>query len=327
MLRFVSYNMKDASTKKNIKRRVNNLILIVAIIVFLVSAAVIGYYAYDIAKGKKGEKELQKLKEPEFKTAEVNYGGFDFPNGIQEKYKRAYYTNSDFAGWLTVPGTNIDQPVVKGTDNRKYLHSDYYKNHNARGSIFMDYRNRLENDVFDTNTIIYGHNNLDSTMLTELEKYYKLDFYRQHPIIYFNTLFKDYKWKVVYVFATNAKPEDDNGYVFDYIYPVLSGENYREYLEELKKRSIYTTGVDINETDKLLTLSTCTRRMDLRRKYTDARFVVVARLLRQGEDETEDTAKAVLNSSVKYPQIWYDKNKRENPFKNDVRWYPQGAVE
>lgn len=318
--------MENGSKKKKIKRTINNIILIIAIIVFLISAIVVGYYAYDIAKGKKNEKDLQKLKTPEFKTEEIDYGNFNFPNGIQNKYKRAYYANSDFAGWLTVPGTNIDQPVVKGKDNKKYLHSDYYKNHNARGSLFMDYRNTVENGRFDTNTIIYGHNNLDSTMLTELERYYDLDFYKQHPTIIFNTLFKDYKWKVVYVFATNAKPEDDNGYVFDYIYPVMSGENYRAYLDELKKRSIYNTGVDINENDKLLTLSTCTRRMDFRKKYTDARFVVVARLVRQNESETEDTAKANKNAGAKYPQVWYDKNKRENPFKNDIRWYPQGAT-
>lgn len=326
MPQFAIYNMGNDIIKKKIKRGINNIILIVAIIVFLVSAAIVGYYAYDIAKGKNNEKELQKLKLPEFKTEEVDYGDFTFPKGLQEKYKRAYYTNNDFVGWLTVHGTNIDQPVVKGKDNKKYLHSDYYKNYNARGSIFMDYRNTVKDDGFDTNTIIYGHNNLDSTMLTELERYYDLDFYRQHPTINFNTLYNDYDWKIVFVFATNAKPEDDNGYVFEYICPVISGENYKEYIEELKKRSIYNTGVDINEDDKLLTLSTCTRKMDFRKKYTDARFVVVARLVREGENKVEDTSKAYKNSNAKYPQVWYDKNKIENPFKNDERWYPQGET-
>ena len=77
-------------------------------------------------------------------------------------------------------------------------------------------------------------------------------------------------------------------------------------------------------TDKILTLSTCTRDMDITRKQEDARCVVMARLVRAGESETVDTSKATVNPEPKYPQLWYDKFGLENPYRNDEKWYPRG---
>ena len=212
--------------------------------------------------------------------------------------------------------------VCSGSDGRICL-EDFYKAYERRGSVFMDYRNSI--DTFNKNTIIYGHNYLDSTMFSDLENYKDIEFYKTAPVIECNTIYKNYKWKVFAVFLTTASPELDNGYVFNYIYPFMTDENFAEFIAEVQKRSLYHTDVEVLPTDKILTLQTCTRDLDLSpRKQEDARCIVMARLVREGESETVDVTKAVQNENPKYPQLYYDKYKLENPYRNDEQWYPRG---
>ena len=144
-----------------------------------------------------------------------------------------------------------------------------------------------------------SHNYLDSTMFSDVEKYKDIEFWKENPVIEFNTIYHDYKWKVIAVFLTHADEKDDNGYVFNYIYPFMSGENYAAYFDEIASRSLYSTGIDVNTDDKILTLSTCTRDMDIstRRGETNARCVLVARLIRDGESEEVDTSLATVNEN------------------------------
>ncbi len=245
------------------------------------------------------------------------------PADVQPKYRASYNENNDLVGWITVPNTAINHPVVQGDDNKFYLRRDFNKEYLRCGSVFMDYRNHI--DTLDRNTILYGHNYLDSTMFSDLEKYKDIAFYKTAPVIEFNTIYKDYKWKVFAVFLTTASPELDNGYVFNYIYPFMTEENFVDFIDEVKKRSLYRTGVDVLPTDKILTLSTCTRDLDLSSsKQEDARCVVMTRLVREGESETVQIENAAVNENPKYPQLYYDKHKLKNPYKNDAKWYPRG---
>ena len=166
-------------------------------------------------------------------------------------------------------------------------------------------------------------------MFSELDQYEKIDFYKKTPVFEFNTLTKCYKWKIYAAFITNADANEDNGYVFNYIYPYMDGENFNGFIEEVNKRRLYVTDVDITDDDKMLVLSTCVRTLDTVNKYgkttyrADARLVIVARAVRDGESAAVDISKAYVNENPKYPQLWYDNKNIENPFKNDKKWYPQ----
>ena len=105
----------------------------------------------------------------------------------------------------------------------------------------------------------------------------------------------------------------------------MTAESFAEFIVEVDKRSLYHTDVEVLPTDKILTLSTCTRDMDLSpRKQQDARCVVMARLVRDGEDASVDVSAVQINENPKYPQLWYDKHKTANPFRNEEKWYPRG---
>ncbi|MEG2080542.1 MAG: class B sortase [Oscillospiraceae bacterium] len=324
--------MNEETTKirvRKVKKKPSNLmkaITIVIAIIFVVASAFCIKYALDIKKNKDAIKKLSELTDitNEFEAINSDLPNIDFPENIQEKYKKAYSVNTDLVGWIKVPGTSINHPVVKKDNNDYYLKHSFYHKYDIRGTVFMDYRNTRE--TLDKNTILYGHNFLDSTMFAELEKYKSIDFYKENPVIEFNTIYKDYKWKVIAAFLTNASKEEDNNYIFNYIYPFMTDKSFLEYTGEISQRSLYKTGVDVQKTDKVLSLSTCTRDMDIGRKETNSRFVLVARLVREGEDESVDTSKATINENPRYPQIWYDKNKTKNPYKDAPKWYPKGVA-
>lgn len=227
-------------------------------------------------------------------------------------------------GWIKIDGTEIDYPVVQADDNDYYLNHNFDKEKESRGTIFMDYTS--DPNLGYMNTVIHGHNWLDDTVFSELPQYSDIDYYREHPVIEYNTRTEMHKWKIFAVFITTASADEDNGYVFNYVYPDMGGINFDGYMAEINKRTLYYTGVDVNENDKILTLSTCTREVDTRSYRADCRIVILARMVRDGESEQVNTSAAYENENPKYPQIWYDLKNIENPYKNDEFWYPYDTM-
>ena len=310
-----------SADKKAVRRSgsgLRRLVLIVAILVFIGSAAVIVKFFVDKQQHIRNNEDMaNKVEQLEDNTAV----GAD---GIFEKYRDLYNQNHDFVGWIKIPNTTINHPVVKAPDNDYYLRRNFTGSHDRRGTVFMDYRDHV--DVLCKNTILYGHNNLDSTMFSDLDNYKNIEFYKTAPVIEFNTIYHNYKWKIISVFYTNAEDKDDNDYALNYIYPFMTDESFEKYVYEITVRSLYFPDVDVVKTDKILTLSTCTRDMDIKGQgETNARFVIVARMVRDGESDEVNVNAVVKNPQPRYPQIWYDKYGQVNPYKDAERWFPEGV--
>ncbi len=303
--------------KKNKMGTGKKVILAVCIIVFLVSLSFLAKDLLDISGNKNEYESISELvEEPSDETSAP-----DFSEVIAK--------NSDFVGWLKVPNTSINHPVVQTDDNDYYLNRNFDKEVDRRGAIYMDYRNNPVD--LDANTIIYGHNCYDTTMFSQLTEYEDIEFYKKTPVFEYSTTERTYKFKIYAVFITNAKESEDNGYVFYYNTPDIDTNNFEGFIEEVNKRRLYVTDVDINENDKIMILSTCVRALDLydrlgRTTYrADARIAILARAVRDGESETVNTEKAYVNENPKYPQLWYDKHGLDNPYKNDKGWSPGEA--
>ena len=303
--------------KKNKMGTGKKVILAVCIIVFLVSLSFLAKDLLDISGNKNEYESISELVvEPSDETSAP-----DFSEVIAK--------NSDFVGWLKVPNTSINHPVVQTDDNDYYLNRNFDKEVDRRGAIYMDYRNNPVD--LDANTIIYGHNCYDTTMFSQLTEYEDIEFYKKTPVFEYSTTERTYKFKIYAVFITNAKESEDNGYVFYYNTPDIDTNNFEGFIEEVNKRRLYVTDVDINENDKIMILSTCVRALDLydrlgRTTYrADARIAILARAVRDGESETVNTEKAYVNENPKYPQLWYDKHGLDNPYKNDKGWSPGEA--
>ncbi len=243
-----------------------------------------------------------------------------FPQGIQQKFLDLYQQNSDLVGWLTVPDTCIDFPVYQTDNNEYYLKHDNYGSYTKYGAIFLD--EYCDYVGLSKNTTLYGHHFEDNELIfAQIEHYDELDFYKARPVIEFDTLFRDYKWKVFAAFRTNGTDEGDNGYLFYYPAADMTDASFTEFYNEIMQRSYLKTSVDVIPTDKILTLSTCTYFFD-RGSTQNARFVLMARLVREGESENVDTSGASVTDNVRYPQLYYDVFGGSNPWANGSKWYP-----
>ena len=312
-----------AKTKKKMGH-VRKIILALCIVVFLCSSALVIRYYMDV---KGSEQEMESLanliEEP--KTTDSDEDSTAAPD-----YSALLEINPGFVGWVSVPNTSVNYPVVKTVDNNFYLNHNFNKEYDSRGAVFMDYRNNPVD--LDANTIIYSHNYYDTTMFSELTQYENIDFYKKTPVFEFNTVERKYKWKIYAVFITNASADEDNGYIFNYIYPYMDDYNFDGFIAEVNKRRLYVTDVDINDDDKMLILSTCIRTLDLYNKYgkrtyrANTRIAILARAVRDGESEEVNVEKAYVNPNPKYPQLYYDKHGITNPYKDDEKWYPQEVL-
>ena len=222
-------------------------------LVFIISSIIIIILIYNITSYYYSYKKDLEFKE---KIAE-----YDF-----DKLKEI---NTDIVGFIEVDNTNISYPVVKSSDNSYYLNHSYKKEKNNIGSIFLDYRNDLDN--LSKNNIIYGHGRLDNTMFGSLNNLLdssNLDSKES----YYITLSTPNSIMTFKIFSVYTIPKE--GY---YIKTYFSSNKYfKEFLETIMKRSIYNFNTDVNTNDKILTLSTC-------KDNFGKRVVVHAKLLKKEE--------------------------------------------
>lgn len=320
--------------KHRIPQKQRSVITLMAVLCCLVCALIVVYVIIDTGNADILGAELptaedttsaQMLDTGDIIPAQkVNLPETAYPDGLQDKYKALYAQNNDYVGWLRVKGTGIDFPVVQAPDRAYdyYLRKLYDKSYSRYGQIFMDYRCAVS--PFSKNTIIYGHHFLsDGLFFADVEKYQDVNFYKTASLLEFDTIYADYKWKICACFVATTEAGDDNGYVFDYIYPFMSDQNFTSFMEQVKQRSFFwNPAVDIQPSDKILVLSTCTYMLTSGGSSNESRCVLVARLVRDGESAAVDVSQAYQNDNVRMPQLYYDIHGTANPYKDAALWYP-----
>lgn len=182
-------------------------------------------------------------------------------------YGSVYAENKDFVGWISVPGTDIDYPVMQTKDR-----PNYYLDHGF-DRVGSDYGvPYIQEDCtlgVSDNLVIYGHNMKDGSMFAGLMAYQKESFYRENPYIRFDNLEEFGTYEILAVFKTIA--EENRGFAYHEFVQAETPEEFDRYVQTCKKLAFYDTGVEALYGDRLITLSTC--------EYTDrnGRLVVVAR--------------------------------------------------
>lgn len=322
---------KGDPAKEVVRKLVMNLSAILVLVCF-------GYFIDNYIQHQEKLQQQAELKdnhieaetiddlEAQWAAIKEKYPDIDFPEGMNIKWAELYAKNQDLIGWLKVDNTNIDSAVMHKPSDRDnggaqdfYLKRNFYKKSDKYGTPYLEKNNT--GNTLDRNNTIYGHNMMDGLSFAQLEKYYTIEGFKQSPIIQYSTLYNDYYFKVYAVFITNGYPSGDNGYLFNYnMAQFPSDANFEKFIEALDERKLYDTGVDINKNDKLLTLSTCSYEIN---QTQMGRLAVVGRLVREGENITVDTSKAVENENIRYPQIWYDEHNMKNPFAGAYQWIPE----
>ena len=184
-----------------------------------------------------------------------------------EKYRAVQEQNSDFVGWLSIPGTNIDYPVMQTVDEPNYyLKRGLDKQYSDYGVPYVQENCDL---ALSDNCVLYGHHMNNGTMFADLCKYESEDFYQEHKTIRFDTLSGFGEYEIVAVFKTVAYSEQGFKY---YHFVNAEDENaFNKYISQCKEPALYDTGVTAEYGDRLITLSTC--------EYSrqNGRMVVVAK--------------------------------------------------
>lgn len=157
--------------------------------------------------------------------------------------------NSDVKGWIYIPDTNINYPILQGEDNDYYLHHTWEKESNANGSIFIDYR--CGSDFTGINTILYGHHMKTGSMFQNLMKYKQQTFAEEHPNIY---IVDEDGCNIYTIYAAYEARVDSSTYQIQF----TTDEEKQAFINDALSKSVLEFDAQPTMDDKTITLSTCT---------------------------------------------------------------------
>ena len=213
--------------------------------------------------------------------------------------------NPDAVAWLHIPDTDIDEGVVQAGDNEYYLRKNVYGDYAYEGCFFLDYECLpMENGLFSRNSIIYGHN-LGSPMgvkddpngakFAQLLKFANEEFAKKTPYIFITTEKNAYAFEIFAAFYCEAETVP-----VPYHYADYSDDEFTQLMHDVQDRSEYIYQAQPGNGDNILTLSTCTYKFGTYSQNPNQRFVVMARLMREG-DTYQESAQFKKNPNPKPP--------------------------
>lgn len=171
--------------------------------------------------------------------------------------------NPDVMGWILIPDTEVNYPIMAGTEDNYYLNHTWDRKSYGVGSIFLEHLCRP--DFTDFNTIVYGHNMNDGSMFGSLLQYRQEDYRQAHPYVYIRSDLGVYRYEI---FSSYFAKVDSNTYGVQF-----TSENQKiRFLDHILGESEFHSEIQPETTDRILTLSTCSGR-----GYSN-RWVVHARL-------------------------------------------------
>lgn len=276
---------------------IRKIVFIIAVIIFIGAGVML---ASTLIQSDRAVKDLEQIKEVVTTTAKTTIDSEGnvitvAPTEEEEQQHNidimSYYKgiSDKVVGFIELEGCDIYQPVVQDpedTTNTYYLTHTYYDEKNKGGAIFMDYRCTVSEDYVSPNLVLYGHNQEDGTMFGNLKNYKQnLEFYADNPTVTLRTEYETGTYLIYAFFVTNAlEKHDSNGEVFhyhDYIEALNDEATFDWYMGEVQSRNQIISPVKAEFGDKLLLLSTCSN------EFSDSRFVVFARKLRDGESVSD----------------------------------------
>lgn len=257
---------KIGEEKKRKKKKVStgDIISILILVVAMSVAAFAGYKLYSIMNEyKAGVDEYSQIADTVVKERDADaekvrklkdISGNEvkhWTSPLEINFKELEAINKDVAGWIYMEALpDISYPIVQGNDNDFYLHHTYKKESLFAGSIFVDCKNTK--DFSDQNTIVYGHNMKNGSMFGQLKKYKKQETVDKSLYFWIITPDDAYKYKIFSIYTANVDGDT---------YTLIKGPGKKtiEYGNSMKAKSNINMGeYNFKETDKIVTLSTCT---------------------------------------------------------------------
>lgn len=231
----------------------------IPLIVLTILGLYFGYRALKIVDEEHREKVMIEQAREMLLDTEKKRGDFTQPEEVVMdtkelpladcSLKELKEINSDIIGWIFYPGTEVDYPIMKGSDNNYYLYRDMNGVPNNHGTPFMDWHNQIGGDL--QNYVIYGHHFVWGTAgFTTLTYAMDQEFIDEHPAFYL--LMEDglYECQIFSVHHTNTQSGYDT-------YSFASQNEKEEYIKTVMDESFVMTDISVSPDDMIITLSTC----------------------------------------------------------------------
>lgn len=198
-------------------------------------------------------------------------------------WAKLHKINKDICGWLQIPGTNINYPVVQGATNDDYLKTTISGVSAVEGSIFLD--SDSSRNLDDRHSIIYGHNIQNGSMFHTIASYVDKGFFDQHRTIYYITPEKNYVLKAIATYLTDG--EDSNVRIFDF----SSDAAFTTWLDgRIKKSVVKSNDFDVKDVKHLFEFATCSY------SRNDGRTILMAMEDPQANNKSDPNQKPINSS-------------------------------
>ncbi|MBQ5765297.1 MAG: SpoIID/LytB domain-containing protein [Clostridia bacterium] len=259
------------------KHRKRGIFKIIIAIILVISVLISAFFGYEFVF-----QPMQKASIYEDMLELYGQTWDGLPSNMLYKFGRLYQTNKDVYGWLKIPETDINLPVVS-TQNKS---AAYYQTHLFDGSVNRYgtlYTTSALSENFTRNIVIYGKDVYEGQMLSNIKKYLDIEHYRKAPTFTFDTVYLEGRYKVFSVFkvADALSSHYTKTYFFD-------DAEFESYLKALNDISLIKTSIDVTANDEIVTLALQTEGKDV---------FVVARRVRDGESPLVDITEADVNEA------------------------------
>lgn len=297
------------NSKDNLKQIMIKLLFLISFAGIVISSVYIGNYFLTAEKEENVVEAGRDIwyGETEYYGEELAQNDENRQESPSELLKKQ---NSDFKGWISLKGANVDNPIYQTDNNNYYLNHNQNRQKSVYGALYFDSANVITEQKVDRNLIIYGHEMKNGSMFGSLKKLKNLSFYKENSLV--ELTLNDVKsyYRIYAVFVLNAKKEDDNNYIYNiYRQDFINKNDFENWVNEAHRRSIIDTNITVDGDDDILTLVTCSG------DFENARLVVMAKKLKNSQEISQQNYNAKTNPKPLYPQKWYDERgikKEEN---------------
>ena len=244
---------REENKKLNLKKIILAIALIAFSVLFIIN---IGIYL----KNRETKKEYEKLAERVTQNVGTDSeADAEAPYVSPIDFASLKMDNPDTIGWIRVPDTNIDYPIVQGTDNDFYLKHDFYGEKNVAGAIYLDFES--EKDFISRNNILYGHNMKNGSMFKDVVRYKDPEYFKSHQFFSIYTPSREIHLKAVACYYGAA---DDNVAVRKTRFK--SQENFDEWVKAILAPCSYKEDV-LYPARNMYSLVTCSYEVNNARTF------------------------------------------------------------
>lgn len=238
-------------------RKILNLLFVAALAVGVI------FYAKSVSEKEIGTRENAEAKEIAVSNkTEITAEKEEFISGskkppVYDSYVEELITidldalrevNPEVVGWILIPDTNIDYPILQHEDNQYYLKYTWEHTRNNIGAIFFDCQ--TSTDLSDFNTLVYGHRINNKTMFGSLYKYFDEEYLKAHPSVYIATDDGVFRYDIFSAYQTGLE-------TISFAMEIETEKKRSEFIDFAIEYADAATGFVPGTGNSFLTLATC----------------------------------------------------------------------